>query len=138
MHRILTYCSASVRKSLQRLDYISPEGSSGQESLVKRSRESKATCQTVERSDLGDCRNKVQNKSNSPDQKSNSYHSIHHIATGNKDGTKGISNKCWICKSLTHCTYECQKFLVLDRARKSCLLQLPKESWKKPQVIYLQ
>ena len=51
MHCILTYCSASVRKSVQRLDYISPEGSSGQESLVKRSRESKATCKTAERSD---------------------------------------------------------------------------------------
>ena len=33
MHRILTYCSASVRKSLQGLDYISAEGSSAFDDL---------------------------------------------------------------------------------------------------------
>ena len=45
---------------------------------------------------------------------SNISHSIHHVATGNKDKTKGIRDKCWICKTQTHWTDECRKFLALD------------------------
>ena len=53
-------------------------------------------------------------RATAPIRTSNTYHSIHHVATGNKDETKGIRNKCWICKTQTHWTDECQKFLALD------------------------
>ena len=33
---------------------------------------------------------------------SNTHLSIHHVGTRNEDETKGISNKCWICKFQTH------------------------------------
>ena len=53
-------------------------------------------------------------RATAPIRTSNTYDSIHHVVTGNKVGTKGISNKCWICKSPTHWTDECHTFLVLD------------------------
>ena len=53
-------------------------------------------------------------RATAPIRTSNTYHSVHHVATGNKDETNGIRNKCWICKTQTHWTDECQKFLALD------------------------
>ena len=41
-------------------------------------------------------------------------HTIHHAVAGNKSENKTICYKCWICKTQTHWTDECQKFLALN------------------------
>ena len=41
-------------------------------------------------------------------------HTIHHVVTGNKSENKTIGYKCWICKTQTHRTDECQTFLALN------------------------
>ena len=58
-----------------------------------------------------------------PIRTSNTHHSIHLVETGNKDETKGKSSKCWICKTQTHWTDECQDFWpwilrIASRSRK--------------------
>ena len=41
-------------------------------------------------------------------------HTIHHVVAGNKSENKTIGYKCWICKTQTHSTDECQTFLALN------------------------
>jgi len=41
-------------------------------------------------------------------------HTIHHVVAGNKSEKKTFGYKCWICKTQTHWTDECQKFLALN------------------------
>ena len=41
-------------------------------------------------------------------------HTIHHVVAGNKRENKTIGYKCWICKTQTHWTDECQRFLALS------------------------
>ena len=53
-------------------------------------------------------------RATAPIRTSNTHHSIHLVAAGNKDETKRKSNKCSICKTQTHWKDECQKLLALD------------------------
>ena len=41
-------------------------------------------------------------------------HTIHHVVAGNKSENKTIGYKCWICKTQTHWTDQCQKFLAVN------------------------
>ena len=58
-----------------------------------------------------------------PIRTSNTHCSIHHIATGSIDETKGISNKCWICNTQTHWTDECQRFLAQNHENRLKIAQ---------------
>ena len=58
-----------------------------------------------------------------PIRTSNTHCSIHHIATGSIDETKGISYKCWICNTQTHWTDECQRFLAQNHENRLKIVQ---------------
>ena len=62
-------------------------------------------------------------RATAPIRTRNTHHSIHLVETGNKDETNGKSSKCWICKTQTHWTDECQEFLTLDPENRLKIVQ---------------
>ena len=53
----------------------------------------------------------------------NNNHTVHYVAAGNESEKKKIGNKCWICKTQTHWTDECQKFLALHHEDRKNIVQ---------------
>ena len=53
-------------------------------------------------------------RATAPLRNGTSQHTIHHVATANKDETRNSGYKCWICRTQAHWTDECQKFSALN------------------------